>query len=155
MDLNFLQTTLKTNLEQYHQNPNIRYRNIGFSSKNLHDLEDVTQTLRSLLPRYELWQYPNIQNAPEPRISETNLKKQILATNKEGIIIYQPEQWTSYWGLANKQAFWSTLGMWHGNIKIVLVFTDSNEFQQVNNNYFKSQPLDGLSINIWRPTRAE
>ncbi|GAW86199.1 conserved hypothetical protein [Bathymodiolus platifrons methanotrophic gill symbiont] len=155
MDLNYLQNTLKTNLEQYHQKENIRYRNIGISSKNLHDLDDVTQTLRGLLPNYELWQYSGIQNAPEARTNKKNLEKQILAVQKEGIIIHQPEQWTSYWSLADKSAFWSTLAMWHDNIKIVLVFTASNEFQQINHNYFKPQPLDGLFIQIWRPTRAE
>lgn len=155
MDLNFLHNTLKTRLEQSHLKANIRYHNIGFSSKNLRDLDDITQTLRSLLPNYTLWQQPGMQSAPELMISRKNFQDRILAANQAGIIIHQPEQWLSQWSLVEKQAFWSAVGMWHGNTKLVLTFAESDEFQQINNAYFKAQPLDGLAINFWRPARAD
>ncbi|MCK5356085.1 MAG: hypothetical protein KAJ63_13285 [Methyloprofundus sp.] len=155
MDLNFLHNTLKTTLDQAHLSSCVRYHNIGFSSKNLRDLDDITQTLRSLLPNYTLWQQPNMQSAPEMFISRKNLQEKILSSSQDGIIIQQPEQWLSQYSLLEKQAFWSSIAMWHGSTKLVLVFAESDEFQKTNNAYFKAVMLDGLAINFWRPARAE
>jgi len=155
MDLNFLQGRLKEALEQSHLKRNIRYCNIGFSSKNLADLDDITQSLRLLLPGYGLWQTPSMQGAPDLLASRKQLIDQILASKQQGIIIHQPEQWLSQWSLVDKQAFWSALGMSHGHTKVVLSFAESNEFQQINNKYYKLTPLTGLAINLWRPARTE
>ena len=155
MDLNFLHSTLKIKLDKFHLARNIRYRNIGFSSKKLNDLDDVTQTLRSLLPSYALWQQPNVQSAPAQIISRKDFQDNILSANHDGIIIQQPEQWLSQWSLLDKQAFWSAISMWHGTTKLVLSFAESDEFQQINNAYYKPQVLDGLAINFWRPAHAE
>ncbi|MDF1584714.1 MAG: hypothetical protein P1P78_15585, partial [Methyloprofundus sp.] len=85
MDLNFLQNTLRTALEQAHLKPTIRYHNIGFSSKDLCDLDDITQTLRGLLPGYTLWRQPGMQSAPESVISRKHFQDQILTANQAGI----------------------------------------------------------------------
>lgn len=155
MDLNFLHSTLKEALSQYHLKANIRYKNIAFSSKNLAVLDDVTQTLRSLLPGYSVWQNPGKQGAPDVTGSMKYFQQCMNDVQQEGIIIHQPEQWLSHWHLLEKQAFWSMLGMWHDQTNIVLVFAESHEFQKSNNDYFKPLPLDGLSICLWRPARAE
>ncbi|MDC9727753.1 MAG: hypothetical protein PSN04_00295 [Methyloprofundus sp.] len=155
MDLNFLSATLKTTLEQYHTESSLRYCNVGFSSKSLRDLDDITQTLRALLPRYALWQQPTMQSTPELIVSRKLFEAKILATPEEGVIIHQPEQWLNQWSLLEKQAFWSTIAMWHSAKKLVLVFAESNEFQIINNTYFKEKSLDGLAIKLWRPARAD
>ena len=72
----------------------------------------------------------------------------------EGLIIKQPEQWLNAWSLLDKQAFWSDLGMWHGAKKVIVIFAASNEFQIINNAYFKPQLLDGVPIKLWLPARA-
>jgi len=154
MDLSFLHSNVQNSLEEFHIKTNIRYRNIGFSSKSLRDLDDVTHTLRELLPNYALWELPSMQTAPKQTISRKGFQEKILAIKHEGLIIHQPEQWLSQWSLLEKQAFWSALGMSHANKKVVFVSAESDEFQQTNNGYFKSQLLDGLSINLWRPVRA-
>lgn len=155
MDLNFLSTTLSTTLEQYHTESSLRYCNVGFSSKSLRDLDDITQTLRALLPRYALWQQPKMQTTPELIVSRKLYEAKILATQEEGVIIHQPEQWLNQWSLLEKQAFWSTVAMWHSTKKVVLVFAESDEFQIINNAYFKEKPLEGLAIKLWRPARAD
>ncbi|MBE0472324.1 MAG: hypothetical protein IBX55_22795 [Methyloprofundus sp.] len=88
-------------------------------------------------------------------ISRKHFQDQILTANQAGIIIHQPEQWLCQWSLLEKQAFWSAVAMWHGSTKLVLTFAESDEFQQINNAYFKSRPLDGLAIKFWRPARAD
>ena len=155
MDLKFLQHILKETLDKSHLSKKVRYQNIGFSSKSLADLDDVTQTLRVLLPDYEVWKSPGKHDVPAMAISRKKLQDKILASTHQGIIIHQPEQWLNHWSLVDKQAFWSALGMWHGRTKVVLSFAESDEFQQINNAYFKSQSLDGVAINFWRPARAE
>jgi len=155
MDLNFLSTMLKDVLEQHHSASNLRYCNVGFSSKSLRDLDDITQTLRALLPRYALWQQPKMQSTPELIVSRKYFEEKILETQEEGVIIHQPEQWLNQWSLLEKQAFWSAIAMWHSSKKVVLVFADSDEFQIINNTYFKETPLDGLAIKLWRPARAD
>jgi len=154
MDLNFLSTTLKAALEQHHSEGSLRYCNVGFSSKSLRDLDDVTQTLRALLPSYALWQRPKMQSTPDLIVARKLFVEEILETPEEGVIIHQPEQWLNQWSLLEKQAFWSAIAMWHNTKKLVLVFADSNEFQIINNAYFKEKPLDGLAIKLWRPARA-
>jgi len=155
MDFNYLQSRLKETLEQSHLNRDVRYCNIGFSSKNLADLDDITLSLRVLLPNYLFWQTPGMQSSPDLITSRKKLIDKILASEHQGIIIHQPEQWLSQWSLVDKQAFWSALGMSHGNTKVVLSFAESDEFQLINNKYFKATPLSGLAINLWRPARAE
>jgi len=155
MDLNFLNTTLKDALEQHHSESNLRYCNVGFSSKSLSDLDDITQTLRALLPRYALWQQPKMQSTPDLIVSRKHFETKILETPEEGVIIHQPEQWLNQWSLLEKQAFWSAIAMWHGTKKVVLVFAGSDEFQTINHAYFKETPLDGLAIKLWRPARAD
>lgn len=155
MDLNFLHNTLKKTLSNFHLKLDIRYRNIAFSSKNLADLDDVTQTLRSLMPGYAVWHNPGKQGTPESLASGKSLLKCISEIQQEGVIIHQPEQWSSHWPLLEKQAFWSTVGMWHSHTNIILVFAESHEFQKINNDYFKPLSLEGLNIRVWRPIRAE
>jgi len=155
MDLNFLHTSLKSVLTQFHLKSNLRYQNIALSSKNLADLDDISQTLRSLLPGYAVWKSPSKQGAPESLISRKSFLDSISRVKQEGVIIHQPEQWLSHWPLLEKQAFWSTVGMWHGQTNVILVFAESHEFQSINNGYFKSLSLEGLNIRIWRPARAE
>jgi hypothetical protein len=155
MDLNILQELLRNALAQFHQGQQVRYHNIGFSSKDLRDLDDVTQTLRGLLPNYIHWEGPGIMQAPIGTITRSDFAHSILSAPGDGLIIQQPEQWLSHWQLTDKQAFWSDLGMWHGTKKVVLVFAASDEFQQINNAYFKPQLLGGVPIKLWRPARAE
>ena len=155
MDLNFLQNSLRDSLAEFHIAPNIRYRNIAFSSKKLAALDDVTQTLRGLLPGYAVWQIAGIHNAPKTITSRNALLKCISDIQQKGVIIHQPEQWLSHWPLLEKQAFWSALSMWQNQINVVLVFAESDEFQQINNTYFKPKILEGLNMHVWRPIRAE
>lgn len=155
MDLNFLQNSLRECLSQFHLAPNIRYKNIAFSSKRLSDLDDVTQTLRGLLPGYTVWQNPGRQDAPKSITSRKALLQCISDIQQEGVIIHQPEQWSSHWPLLEKQAFWSALGMWQNQINVVVVFAESDEFQKINNAYFKPKLMDGLNVSVWRPIRAE
>jgi hypothetical protein len=128
---------------------------VGLSSKSLLDLDDITQTLRALLPSYALWQQPKMQSTPELMVSRKLFEEKILNTPEEGVIIHQPEQWLNQWSLLEKQAFWSTIAMWHSTKKVVLVFAESDEFQTINNAYFKDKPLDALAIKVWRPARAD
>jgi len=155
MDLNFLNTSLKEALDQYHSKNSLRYCNVGFSSKSLRDLDDITQTLRALLPNYALWQQPKMQSTPELIVSRKLFEEKILETSEDGVIIHQPEQWLNQWSLLEKQAFWSAIAMWHSTKKVVLVFAESDEFQIINNTYFKEKSLDGLAIKLWRPARAD
>jgi hypothetical protein len=155
MDLNLLKKLLRNALAQFHQGQQVRYHNIGFSSKDLQDLDNVTQTLKELLPDYIHWEGPGIMDAPIGTITRSDYAHAILSAPVDGLIIQQPEQWLSHWQLTDKQAFWSDLGMWHGTKKVVVVFAASDEFQQINNAYFKPRLLDGVPIKLWRPARAE
>ncbi len=157
MDLEYLQRQLKETLEQVHLEDNIRYCNVGFSSKNLEDLDDITQSLRVLLPNYVVWREPGIQGVPSSHVFRKQLQEKIFKSEHQGIIIHQPEQWLCEWLLLDKQAFWSKLSMSHGATKVVLSFAESDEFQQINNKYFKlsPSPLAGLLINTWIPNRAD
>ena len=150
MDLNLLQELLRNSLAQFQ-----RYHNIGFSCKDLRDLDDVTQVLRGLLPKYIHWEGPGIMQAPIGNITRCDYMHSILSVPADGLIIQQPEQWLCHWQLTDKQAFWSDLGMWHGVKRVVVVFAASDEFQQINNSYFKPQLLEGVPIKLWRPIRAE
>jgi hypothetical protein len=154
MDLNYLHETLSLSLAQFHQPVNIRYRNIAFSSKDLGVLDDITQSLRRLLPEYGLWVNPGVMNAPESAISRKTFLDTISSLPREGLIIQQPAQWLNHWPLTEKQAFWSTLGLWHGGLKIITVFAAGDEFQQINNAYYKAHVLEGLPIKLWLPARA-
>lgn len=154
MDLNFLYESLSLSLVHFHQPVHVRYRNIAFSSKDLSVLDDITQSLRRLLPEYGLWVNPGVMSAPESVISRKAFLDTIRLLPKEGLIIQQPAQWLNHWPLTDKQAFWSTLGMWHDAIKIIIVFAAGDEFQQINNAYFKSHALEGLPIKLWLPAHA-
>lgn len=154
MDLNFLHETLSNLLTRFHQPAHVRYRNIAFSSKELSVLGDITQSLRRLLPEYGVWISPNVMHAPDSTILRKDLLDTIMSLPKEGLIIQQPAQWLNHWSLTDKQAFWSTLGMCHDTIKIIIVFAAGDEFQQINNAYYKSHALEGLPIKLWLPARA-
>ncbi len=155
MDLNYLNRTLKKVLAKYHIPSAIRYRNIAFSSKNLADLDDVAQALRSILPDYWIWQIPGIKGAPDSLTNRKHFLQAIFQSQHDGVIIQQPEQWTSNWSLLDKQAFWSDISLKHGSTNVVLVFAESHSFHEINSNYFKQLPLDGLNVRIWLPIRAE
>ena len=154
MDINLLQDVLTSALNQYHLNKIVRYKNIGFSSKDIGEIQDVAQTLKTLLPNYSYWEDPEVTQAPSAIITRHNFINSILSVPTEGLIIKQPEQWLNAWSLLDKQAFWSDLGMWHDAKKVIVIFAASNEFQIINNAYFKPQLLDGLPIKLWIPARA-
>lgn len=154
MDINLLQDVLMSALNQYHLNKIVRYKNIGFSSKDIGEIQDVAQTLKKLLPSYSYWEDPEVTHAPSAINTRHNFINSILSVPTEGLIIKQPEQWLNAWSLLDKQAFWSDLGMWHGAKKVIVIFAASNEFQIINNAYFKPQLLDGVPIKLWLPARA-
>lgn len=154
MDINLLQDVLMSALNQYHLNKIVRYKNIGFSSKDIGEIQDVAQTLKKLLPSYSCWEDPEVTQAPSAINTRHNFINSILSVPTEGLIIKQPEQWLNAWSLLDKQAFWSDLGMWHGAKKVIVIFAASNEFQIINNAYFKPQLLDGVPIKLWLPARA-
>ena len=154
MDINLLQDVLLSALNQYHLNRIVRYHNIGFSSKDIGEIQVVAKTLKTLLPDYTYWEQPDHTQAPSTIITRHNFKNSILSVPTEGLIIQQPEQWLNAWPLVDKQAFWSDLGMWHGTKKVIVIFAASNDFQIINNAYFKSQLLDGVPIKLWLPARA-
>ncbi len=154
MDLAYLQTTLQQVINQYHLPDSVRYKNLAFSSKNLSELDDVLQTLRTLLPGYTVWQSPGKPDTPDVLCSKKILLQQSRVL-KEGLILFRPEQWSSHWSLLEKQALWSDFSMAHGQPPVIIVFAESHEFHTINNRYFKSQSLSGLPICFWRPERAE
>lgn len=117
-------------------------------------LDVIAQNLRILLPNYTVWSEPGNIATPPCNISRRDYVKAILSVDGDGLIIQQPEQWLSYWPLTDKQALWSALSLWHDSKKVILVFAAGDEFQQINNAYFKPLGLDGLPIQLWRPVRA-
>ena len=63
MDINLLQDVLMSALNQYHLNKIVRYKNIGFSSKDIGEIQDVAQTLKTLLPNYSYWEDPGVKQS--------------------------------------------------------------------------------------------
>ena len=155
MDLKFLDESLASSVERYHLNPNVRYRNIAFSSSDLAVLDDITQSLRRLLPQYCLWESPRILTAPDSNISRRELINSIKSFTHKGLIIKHPAQWLNHWQQGDKQAFWSTIAMLHNCTKVIIVFAAGSDFQQINSSYYNFYTLDGLPIKLWLPARAE
>jgi hypothetical protein len=146
---------LKNCLADY-QAPAQRYRNLGFSSKDFAVLNQITQTLKTLLPDYTVWDVnqPNLNNTPPQTCSRKDFIEQAFDLSRTGLIISEPDFWLSRWHILDKQAFWSALSTRFGGHNVIVVFPENHAFAQINQHYFYSKTLDSTPITAWISTKT-
>lgn len=136
--------------------PNVRYRHLAFSSKELPVLDELASVIKKILPDYALWD-GNQPNSQEPDVlcSRFDFIQQAFNTPKTGLIIVRPDQWLRHWSLLDQQAFWSALSARHGGHPVVVIFTGGNDFAQQNNHYFAPHTLQGTTITLWTSIKTQ
>lgn len=146
---------IKTILTEFHS-PTQRYRNLGFSSKDFVALNQITQTLKILLPDYTFWEgnEPNLNSAPPFTCSHWDFIQQAFDSLHTGLIISEPDYWLSRWQILEKQAFWSVLSTRFGGHNVIVVFPENYAFAQINQHYFYSKMLDSIPITAWISTKT-
>ena len=142
-------------LADYHA-PNVRYRHLGFSAKNLNTLDSALKTISALLPNYRVWngEHPD-QNAPLLTCSRKKFIDAVFENSPQGLIIVHPECWFRRWQIADKQAFWEALSIEHGGHNVIVVFIESNEFATVNHRYFYPKILESAAVTAWISTKTK
>ncbi len=146
---------LKNCLADYHA-PNVRYRHLGFSAKNLNTLDSALKTISALLPNYRVWngEYPD-KNGPSLTCSRKKFIDSVFENSPQGLIIVHPECWFRRWQIADKQAFWEALSIEHGGHNVIVVFIESNEFATVNHRYFYPKLLESAAVTAWISTKTK
>lgn len=150
-----LEHALKNCLADFHAS-NVRYRHLGFSSKNLNALDKILETLTELLPTYRVWngEKPD-QNTPPLRISRKQFVEKVFEDSVQGLIIFQPFEWLNRWHILDKQAFFSALSTHHGGYNVIVIFWEGNEFATINHRYFEAKPLASTPITAWISTKTK
>jgi len=136
--------------------PNVRYRHLAFSSKELPVLDELATVIKKILPDYALWDGNQLTNqVPSLQCSRFDFIQQAFDAPKTGLIIVRPDNWLRHWSLLDQQAFWSALSARHGGHPVVVIFAGGNDFAQQNNHYFASHALQGTAITLWTSTKTQ
>ena len=153
MNTAFLAAPLRKIFDHYHAS-NQRYRHLAFSSKDFALLPDITITIKSCLPNYQVWDGNQpIAQSPSVDCSRFDFIQKTFA-QPEGLIIVQPDYWFRHWSLLDVQAFWSALSTRSGGQNVIVVFAQSNEFSHINQHYFLPSELQGTAITLWVSSKA-
>ncbi len=149
MSLVFFETALQDIFTQ-HYAPNVRYRHLAFSSKELHVLDELASLIKKILPDYAVWDgnQPTSQ-VPDAHCSRFDFIQEAFDIPKAGLIIVRPDQWLRHWALTDKQAFWSALSTRHGGHPVLVIFSGGNDFARQNNHYFIPHALQGTAVTLW------
>lgn len=154
MQTAFLNRTLTDVLVTYHA-PEIRYRHLAFSCKELALLSSLTETLTALLPDYTVWRGGCTEPAGPPvSCSRPEFIAEVFDTPRNGLIIEQPHYWWLSWPITDKQAFWSALGARQSCHPVIVVFVENNDFAELNQQYFIGRELSGLPAKLWVSTKT-
>ena len=134
--------------------PNVRYRHLAFSSKELPLLDELATAIKKILPDYAVWDgnQPTCQ-VPDAHCSRFDFIQQAFDIPHTGLIIVRPDQWFRHWALPDKQAFWSALSARDGGHPVVVLFSGGNDFAQQNNHYFEPHALQGTAMTLWISTK--
>ncbi len=146
--------TIKTILIESHA-PTQRYCNLGFSSKDFVVLNQISQTLKMLLPDYTFWDghQPTLNNAPPSSASHWAFIDQVFDISHTGVILNEPYFWLSRWQILEQQAFWSALSTRFGGHNVIVVFVESHTFAQINQHYLYPKTLDSIPMTVWLSTK--
>lgn len=149
VSLAFFETALHDIFTQYYA-PNVRYRHLAFSSKELPVLDELASLIKKILPDYAVWDgnQPK-QKIPDAHCSRFDFIQEAFDIPKTGLIIVRPDQWLRHWALADKQAFWSALSTRHGGHPVLVIFSGGNDFARQNNHYFIPHSLQGTAVTLW------
>ena len=154
MQTAFLNRTLTDVLATYHA-PEIRYRHLAFSCKALDELDSVTNALTALLPNYTVWRGGCPESAALSfSCSRPEFVAEVFDTPRNGLIIEQPHYWWLSWPITDKQAFWSALSARQNCHPVIVVFVESNDFAELNQQYFIGRELSGLPVKLWVSTKT-
>jgi hypothetical protein len=151
----FFETPLRDIFALYYS-PNVRYRHLAFSSKELSVLDELAAVIKKILPDYTVWdgKQPTAQS-PVAHCSRFDFIQQAFDARQIGLIIVRPDQWLRHWALLDKQAFWSALSTRHGGHPVVVIFSGGNDFAQQNNHYFVPHSLQGTAITLWASSKIQ
>ena len=142
------ETLLRDIFTQYYA-PNVRYRHLAFSSKELPALDQLATAIKKILPEYTVWDgNQQIAQASDTHCSRFDFIQQAFDTQQTGLVIVRPDQWLRHWTMLDKQAFWSALSTRHGGHPVIVIFSNGNDFAQQNNHYFVEHSLQGTSISL-------
>lgn len=146
--MSVVEHAIKNCLAEFHA-PNMRYKHLGFSSKDFSVLATVEESLKTLLPDYEIWDglRPN-ENAPEQGCSRFDFLTNVFNYENE-LLIFQPDSWLLHWSLSDQQAFWAQLAIQHGSQNIVVVFNENHAFTKQNNHYFSPLEIPNTPLTLW------
>ncbi len=150
-----LEHDLKTCLTDYHS-VNVRYRHLGFSTKNLNSLDNALKILSTLLPDYRVWngEQPD-ETAPPLNCSRKKFLTAVFEDSPQGLIIVHPEFWFRRWQILDKQSFWEALSIEHGGHNVIVIFIENNEFATVNHRYFYPKFLESAAVTAWISTKTK
>lgn len=142
-------TELLNDIFYHYHTPTIRYKHLAFSSKDLSVLNELQQTLRMVLPDYDVWDgFRPCDIAPEQSCSRFDFLKQTFSHQKP-LLIFYPDGWLRHWSLQDQQTFWAQLSIQCGNQNIVVLSNENPEFAKQNNRYFLPHPLPNTEITLW------
>jgi hypothetical protein len=132
-----------------YQAQRVRYKHIGFSSKDISALVSLQTSIKKVLPEYDIWDglYPN-ENGPEQGWSSFDFLSKIFHHEKE-LLILNPDSWLLHWSLLEQQSFWAQLSINHGSKNIVVVFNENYEFTKQNNHYFSPIEIPNTKCTLW------
>ena len=88
MEINLKVITQKVRsiLELYHFNENIRYKSICFMTKDIRLSEAIKNYFSIELSHYEIWLEPNHSTSPVYGISRLKMEKEILQNQSKGFL---------------------------------------------------------------------
>jgi hypothetical protein len=153
--MTIFETPLRDIFTQYYA-PNVRYRHLAFSSKELPVLDELAIAIKKILPDYTVWDGNNpTPLAPEAHCSRFDFIQQAFDIQRMGLIIVRPDQWLRHWSLLDKQAFWSALSTRHRGHPVVVIFSGGNDFAKQNNHYFIPHALQGTAVTLWTSTKTQ
>jgi len=155
ISLEFLASTLLEILRTYHA-PEIRYRHLAFSCKELVLIDSISDTLKSLLPDFSIWRggIPDESAPPTLACSRAEFIAEVFDTPRNGLIIEQPHYGWLSWPITDKQAFWSALSARQSGHPVIVVFVENNDFAELNQQYFIGRELSGLPVKLWVSTKT-
>lgn len=142
------ESVLRKVFTQY-QAPSVRYKHLGFSSKDISVVASLQTSIKKVLPEYDIWDglYPN-ENAPERGCSSFDFLTALFHHEKE-LLILNPDSWLLHWSILEQQPFWAQLSINHGSKNIVVVFNENYEFTKQNNHYFSPIEIPNTKCTLW------
>ena len=142
------ESVLREIFSQY-QAPSMRYKHLGFSSKDMPALVSLQTSIKKVLPEYEIWDglHPS-EIAPERGCSSFHFLSKLFHQEKE-LLILNPDSWLLHWSLLDQQSLWAQLSINHGSKNVIVVFNENHEFTKQNNHYFSPIEISNTKCTLW------